>query len=226
MQAKTSGVAKSVEDGSIWRQSSHRLAIVALVEVEAGFLSFGQMDLVAHPALFDRDWLAGHTAPDGPVLQFQSFKLADAALGSQIYALGAKPLHEQFNKHVSPLGQTQRSELHDEPAVIAVHGQTGETIAFAEHEPAGSATAIQIENGTAEVQCGVQKAAEEVFIERLFLDPAIETNAHLALTVEVLASDAMTTVRIEIDNISIPRLSFNRCNRSRVNPGMSAIEGA
>ena len=101
MQTEAAGVAEGVEHASAGASVRHGNAIVALIEVVAGLLPFGQMHENAQAVLGDLDRLGRRDAAQGAVVQFQAFELADAAFGAQIDAGGLQQFGQQIGEHLA-----------------------------------------------------------------------------------------------------------------------------
>ncbi len=132
VQTETAGVAEGVKHTPARGQTGDRLAVVALVEVKPRLLALRQIDQERQASIFNADRFGGHVAPEGPIVRFQTFQLADAALGALINALRPEQLNKQVHEQVAPLGQTQGGQLQDQPAVVAVHDTAGQAVPLAE----------------------------------------------------------------------------------------------
>ena len=66
--------------------AGHSAAIVALIEVEAGLLTFGQIDAVAQTVFDDEDRALGGLAPVQPVAQLDALGRGHAFFGADVDA--------------------------------------------------------------------------------------------------------------------------------------------
>src|SRR5262249_35664132 len=144
-QREAAGVTEGVEDAPAARQLAGLDSVVALVEIEAGLLPLGEVDAEAQATFLDDDGRRRRAAAEGTVVQFQTLKLTDAALRAELSAGRLQQLLKQICEQVAGLGESQRGELHDQPAVVTINDKAGQTIALAEDEPASAAGRHQAE---------------------------------------------------------------------------------
>ena len=79
-------------------------------------------------------------------MQFEPFQLADAALGAQVNAFGLQQVYEELFEQVAALGQGEAGELHDQPAIVLIHGEPGQPIPLTEDQAAGTARTHETEH--------------------------------------------------------------------------------
>src|SRR5262249_4560022 len=149
---------------------------VALVEIEARLLPLRKVDKKPKAVLLDDDGAGWLLAPEQAILHFQPFELANTLLSSQTDAERLEQFDEDIRKHLLAVRHRQRGDLHVEPVAIAIHSQTGKSIALAEHQPIGLVGAIESQNITPQSQGGLDLPVEEGAIEWNVRLPAIKAN--------------------------------------------------
>ena len=131
-QREAAVVAERVEQPAV-RIAQRRLAVLALIEEQAGLLAAAQVDLVADAPFADRHAL-GHRAGDHGHLRLEPFERADLGVVAHQDAGRTQPLAE----HGDDLGQQAlgrlRQRLHHEVVAVAVDDQRRQQVAFAVHE--------------------------------------------------------------------------------------------
>jgi hypothetical protein len=115
--------------------SSQLAAIVALVEIAASLLSFGQIDFPRQAVFSDDQRSRRRLAPQQAVGDLQAFCVAKPFFGPQDDASRFGQFVQQFDQQLLPSGQRQAGELHAQPAVVAIDGQSRQPVRFAVDQP-------------------------------------------------------------------------------------------
>ena len=78
-----------------------------LIEIEAGFLALGKIDVKAHTVFFDDNGTFRRPTPQQTVLQFQPFQPTNAAFGAEIDAFRPQQIDKDFRYQLAPPRQPQ-----------------------------------------------------------------------------------------------------------------------
>ena len=166
-QREAAVVAERVEQAAV-RVAQRRLAVLALIEEQAGLLAAAQVDLVADAPFADRHPL-GHGAGDDGHVRLEPFERADLGVVARQDPGRTQPLAEHGDdlrqQAIGRLGQG----LHHEVVAVAVDDQRRQQIAFAVDDAVGGGVDAQrlaepdrlVEAGAQEVRRGRGAAGGE-----------------------------------------------------------------
>jgi hypothetical protein len=172
-------------------QLGDRPPVVALVEVEAGFLAVADVDAVLH-AMFDHGqiarWLA---AGDSPVAGREALLVHDAGVGASPDANGLQELMKFGGDESLALRQREARPLHQQIVAIPIDGQPAQAVPLAENESAGPQLGSVTEEPHPAGDGSRDAAREELIGERLCLLPGVEPHADRTLWIEQAPSDEL-----------------------------------
>ncbi len=160
-EAEAAVVAETVEHPAV-RVTRGRLAVLALIEEQAGLLPAPRIDGVGDAGFVDADRLR-HDAVQHLDLLLEAFERADFRIVAREDAFRAGHLGEQPDQRRRQAIHPLRQGLHHEIVAVAIDDQRRQQVGLAVHEAEGGGVDLQ---RVAEANRGVEPRAPERLVDR------------------------------------------------------------
>lgn len=210
VEGERAGVAVHFQHVMIFEIAGGCQAVVALVEVEPGLLSGDHIHAVADAVLFEEEVRRRSVSVEQLIGNFQAFGFADSLLCAEPDPFAGETVFEEANDEILFLRECQTRELDKEPGAVAIDGETGELIGFAEDESAaGGLEVVEQSDLLAEGDRLVEPLDPEFIVEGLCFVPGIEPHANVAVGVEQAPGDELAAVGLQEDFVARLGIAFD-----------------
>src|SRR5205814_5728594 len=102
IDGEAAGIAEAVEHLAPGGKRAHAVAVLALVEEEAGLLALRDVDAKVEPVFDDRAARGGAIAAHEARARFEPFELAGLGIGALVDRLAAGQLGERIEDRIAP----------------------------------------------------------------------------------------------------------------------------
>ena len=230
IQRKGTGVGKAVQHMLALGNLGNRLTVIFLVEEEACLLAVFYINRI-FDAVFDN--LGSHSAEFGaqigskPVLallhalqQANSYVIALIQAADFLSHL-AQNFNQQLKQHLLAHFNTQGQGLRYQQIVVAVYGQAGKHIRFAENQTAAVKITLA-HNRQAVIQRIAQAALPKGFVKLVIGIGGNNAHTDFGMVVHKAGAQILALGRYYIHQITVGILAFNFSYLFTKHPGMTA----
>ena len=211
----------------------NRLTVILLVEEEAGLLAVFYINRI-FDAVFDN--LGSHSAGFGaqigskPVLALlHALQQADSYVVALVQATDflshlAQNFNQQFKQHLLAHFNTQGQGLRYQQIIIAVYGQSGEHIRFAENQTAAVKITLA-HNRQAVIQRIAQTTLPKGLVKLIISISGNNAHTDFGMVVHKTGAQILALGRYYIHQITVGIIAFNFSYLFTEHPGMTAACG-
>ncbi len=225
LQREASGVAEAVEHALASGELAQQGAVVALVEVEAGFVTTGDVHLHGDAVLVDDDVFFGRIAMQPAGGGLQAFELAHVGIGTLENARAAGGFDEGMDDGLAPFVAAGASELHDDGVAVLVGDEAGQTVGFG-MDQAQPLLPGQHRQRLAARHGGGDAALEEGVVHRFLRVEGPHPGADLRFGAPGGLGDKAAFVVHHIHRVAGAGAALKAFDRGGENPGVLAQDGA
>jgi hypothetical protein len=193
-------------------------------QVKPGLLAGSQVHPVSQVILDDLDRAIRDRPDDRFLARAQSFSRRDSALRPGEYPLDAGQITEQPEEHFAPMVKRATRELGDQPAIVAIDGQAGEAVSFAEDKSKRRASPAEMQQVTTQPHGRFQPTRPERLVERPVVPP-VEPDLDRAPRIVQAPSDELPLKTDDGHLVAGLGITLDAIDRSVERPGMAREEG-
>ncbi len=198
--------------------------IVALIEIEAGLLTFDNIRAVLQAVLLHEQWSGWRLTHQQPILQLQTFGLLDPFLSSQPDAGGAQLFLQKSHDEFAPFCEGPAGELHHKPFPVPIDDQPREFVGLAEDQSASFPLGLILEQPPSQRDGLLEPLRPVGLIQRLLFLACVQPHPNVAVGVEQSPGDKRAIVCKHVDLGPRLGVAFDLGDRTGKQPGMAAEE--